>query len=118
MHCYRQLMLLLSELVQRNIGTVRSGYIPNAGVIIVYSDYGSTVIDGETVPVAGIKIGSGNAYVQDLAFIGDDVKAALLNHIADDSVHITPEDRAFWDNKLNVTDYREVVDETLVFHRN
>lgn len=94
------------------------GYIPSSGVIIVYSDYGSTVIDGKTVPVAGIKIGSGNAYVQDLAFIGDDVKAALLNHIADNSVHITPEERAFWNNKLNVTDYHEVVEESLIFHRN
>lgn len=95
-----------------------TGYIPDEGTIIIYSDHGSVEIDGETVAVPAIKIGSGNGYVQDLAFVGQDYTNLLLSHIGDTVMHVTPEEKAFWNNKLNVTDNREVVDETLIFHRN
>lgn len=94
------------------------GYVPADGEIIVYSDYGSVTIDGEEVPVPGLKIGSGNGYVQDLAFIGGDISETLNNHINDNVRHVSVEDRARWDAKLNVDDAREVVDEALVFIRN
>lgn len=94
------------------------GYIPSDGEIIVYSDYGSVTIDGEEVPVPGLKIGSGNGYVQDLAFVGGDISETLNTHINDNVRHVSLEDRARWDAKLNVDDAREVVDEALVFIRN
>lgn len=81
------------------------GYIPSAGEIVIYSDR------------PGIKIGSGNAYVQDLAFLGEGSEE-LARHIADDIAHTTAEEKRFWNRKLNVTDNQEVVDEILIFNRN
>ena len=47
------------------------GFIPLEGEVIVYTDY-KTITEGNvTKYVPGIKIGSGNAYVQDLAFVGE-----------------------------------------------
>lgn len=98
------------------------GYIPKAGEIIIYSDYKTVTVDGNTYTVPGVKIGSGNAYVQDLMFInsgGDDSESELLlAHINDAVVHVTQEERGFWNNKLNVDDNMEVVNEALIFNRN
>lgn len=95
------------------------GYIPKAGEIVIYSDYKTVTVDGKRVNLPGIKIGSGNGYVQDLVFAGggtdDDL---LIAHIADTIVHVTQEDRDYWNNKLNVDDAQEVVGESLVFNRN
>lgn len=95
-----------------------SGYIPAADEIIVYTDKSSKVVDGVTVYIPGIKVGSGNAYVSDLAFVGDDVADFLLAHINDNVRHITPAERAAWNNKLNVDDNFEVEGTTLVLNRN
>ena len=76
-------------------------YIPEAGRIIVYSD--RRVINGVAYP--GIKIADGLAYVVDLPFVGDDASSefmsALENHVNDHVVHITEEERQFWNNKIN-----------------
>lgn len=94
------------------------GFIPERGQIIVYSDYKTIIVEGETKLVPGIKIGSGNGYVQDLAFVAEDVAESLLHHINDDTKHITYEEKQHWNNKLNVNDLQEVVEETLIFNRN
>lgn len=95
------------------------GYIPKAGEIIIYSDYKTVDVEGQTKYVPGIKIGTGNAYVQDLAFIlGNEDAEVFFEHIEDAVRHITDEERAYWNNKLNVDDNSEVVEETLVFNRN
>lgn len=90
----------------------RVGYIPPQDTIIVYTD--KATVDGVNVP--GIKVGSGNAYVQDLAFVADDIAADIYAHIQDNVRHITAEERAAWNNKLNVEDV--VLNKTLVFTRN
>lgn len=94
------------------------GYIPRPGEIVIYSDYKQVEIDGNTIWVPGIKIGSGNAYVQDLAFIGEADTDLILNHIGDQTRHITEAERAYWNNKLNVDDHSEVVEEALILNRN
>lgn len=94
------------------------GYIPEKGQIIIYSDYSTIVKNGETIDVPGIKIGSGNGYVQDLAFLGEDVAENLWLHINNRIIHITQGERDFWNNKLNVKDTQEVIEESLVFNRN
>lgn len=94
------------------------GFIPEAGEIIVYSDYSTKVVDGQTVNIPGIKIGSGNGYVQDLAFVSEDVADSIYAHIQDAVSHITAEERLKWNRKLNVNDSSEVVGETLIFNRN
>lgn len=95
-----------------------SGYIPAANEIIVYIDKSPKEVDGDMVYIPGIKIGSGNAYVTDLAFVGDDVAESLLAHIADSVRHITDNERFFWNNKLNVDDDLEVTNNMLMFNRN
>lgn len=63
--------------------------------IYVYSDY--TTIDGVNVPA--IKIGDGTSYLIDMPFvIGNE--ATLNDHINDRSVHITNDERLFWNNKV------------------
>lgn len=69
-----------------------SSYIPAAGEIIVYSDRNNNI--------PGIKIGDGLTYVVDLPFIDD----TIMTHINDATIHVSAEDRAFWDNKINCED--------------
>ena len=102
------------------------GFIPLAGEIIIYDDYKTVTYEdhGETITrnVPGIKIGSGNAYVQDLAFIDGDLYDRLRNHIENQEIHVTLGEKAFWNNKVNIDDAQEVIteeleDETLIFNR-
>lgn len=96
----------------------RIGYIPQEGAIIVYSDYHSEVVEGRTVYYPGIKIGTGNGYVQDLVFCNEDDSNKLLSHLQDNTRHITALERTFWNEKLNVDDNEETIGETLIFNRN
>ena len=83
---------------------VESSFIPKDGEMIIYTDYRTeTYVDGggttRTRNIPAFKVGTGNAYLGDLAF----------------SV-VTPEEIAFWNNKLNVDE--NVTNEKLVFTRN
>ena len=93
------------------------GYVPQAGEIVIYTDYKTVTKNGQTVNVPGIKIGSGNGYVQDLAFMGEADAESLLAHIGNSSIHVTAADKLAWNNKLNVNDAQEVVNEVLIFNR-
>ena len=107
------------------------GFIPMAGEIIVYDDwqtktytveeYGQQVT--KTVQIPNIKIGTGNAYVQDLAFTDEGTRDMLLEHIHNQELHTTLQEKLFWNNKINVDDAEEqttgeLVDETLILNRN
>lgn len=102
------------------------GFIPLDGEIIIYTDYKTVteVVGNTTVTknVPGIKIGTGNAYVQDLPFVDDETREALMAHILNTDVHVTLNNKAFWNNKLNYDSTLEVnnelIDETLVLNRN
>jgi len=93
------------------------GIIPAKGQIIVYSDGGSYEDNGQTIFVSKIKIGSGNAYLRDIAFVGDEEAHRLTQHINDNVRHITQEEREFWNNKININDVSGVVGERLIFSR-
>lgn len=95
----------------------QTGYVPDAGEIIIYSDYQQVILDGQVVNIPGIKVGSGNGYVQDLGFMGQKESEQLISHIANTEVHVTPEDRLRWDNKLDINDDNEVVNGALIFIR-
>lgn len=68
--------------------------------IYVYSDFGETEIDGQVVAVPNIKIGDGNAFLIDNPFITASVEELLKMHIDDSSVHISADERDFWNNKV------------------
>lgn len=72
--------------------------VSQEGAIYIYSDY--EVVDGQNVP--GIKIGDGLAYVVDLPFIDVGIRNLLLQHINNRVIHITDEERQFWNDKISV----------------
>ena len=82
-------------------------YIPKRGDIIVYSDHDTVIDGGVTKDVPGVKIGDGLAYLIDLPFTTDGVAQRLMNHINNSAIHVSAEDREFWDNKLNCDVYNE-----------
>lgn len=107
------------------------GFVPMAGEVIIYDDYqiktwqveeyGEIVTKTENIP--GIKIGDGNAYVQDLPFVDEDLRDKLMAHINNSEVHTTLAEKLFWNNKVNVDDayeqiHDELENETLIINRN
>lgn len=106
------------------------GFIPLEGEIIIYDDYetktytveeyGETVT--KTVNIPNIKIGTGNAYVQDLAFVDQKTREILMEHINNQDIHTTLQEKLFWNNKINIDDSEDVLvgelsDETLILNR-
>ena len=81
---------------------MQSSLIAEEGTIYVYSDY-YHIDDGEgnMVPVAGIKIGDGNAYLIDMPFVTDALTSSILTHVSNTQVHVTPQEKAFWNNKVS-----------------
>lgn len=81
-------------------------YVPKNGEICLYTDTGK------------IKIGDGSVCLVDLPFIGeaavDEVKDLLRKHIEDRNIHVTQEEKNFWNAKLNY----DVDGEILTFNRN
>ena len=88
-------------------------FIPPNGTIIIYTDYSSIENNGVTKVIPGIKVGDGITPGIDKAFVGEDVKQQLLDHINDEVRHITSTERTFWNNKINT----ELDGEVLVFNR-
>ena len=98
------------------------GFIPLAGEAIIYTDY-KTIrkeVDGEmkNVFVPGVKIGDGQTYVQDLPFVDTELRDRIMEHINNENIHVTLQEKLFWNNKLNVNDNMELVDGALVLNRN
>lgn len=96
------------------------GFVPLNGELIIYDDYKTITYDveeyGQTITktknIPGIKIGDGNAYVQDLPFVDDELREKLMEHIENYDIHVTLGDKVFWSNKINVDDaYEQIYDE-------
>ena len=107
------------------------GFVPMEGEVIIYTDYESKTYTVEeygeqvtkTVFIPNIKIGDGNAYVQDLPFVDKVLRDTLMEHINNMDLHVTLGEKNFWNNKINVDDayetvHPELVDATLVLTRN
>ena len=75
--------------------------ITEKGALYVYSDYNIAVNEeGETVKVPAIKIGDGLAYLIDMPFTDAAFTQEMNDHIKNRVVHITDEERDFWNNKV------------------
>ena len=78
-------------------------YIPKKGEFCIYTDYYKK--DGSDTAYPAIKIGDGNSYLADLPFTDEgsqqQVMDKLRQHEENFNIHITPEERNFWNNKLN-----------------
>lgn len=67
--------------------------ISEKNTFYVYSD-GYTLADGTIIP--RIKLGDGMAYIIDLPFLDKQYE----NHINNHTIHVTPEEKEFWNTKL------------------
>ena len=85
----------------------QSSLVGQANTIYVYTDYQE---DEDGNQIAGIKIGDGNAYLIDKPFLD----TIYWEHVNDTDVHITAEERAFWNNKVRCF-YSLTDNETVVF---
>lgn len=84
-------------------------YVPAKGLILVYIDHGTVIRKGESVNVPGIKIGDGSAYLVDLPFVGEDWYGILESHIQNTDIHVSPEEKDFWNAKLNCECQNEIL---------
>ena len=83
---------------------------PELGQIVIFTDLRSIEItnsDGSksTITSAGIKVGDGDTKIEQLPFID----WFYWDHINDPYIHITEDERKFWNNKITC----KVDDETL-----
>ena len=83
-------------------------------VIYVYTDASSYTDGNTTVYLPALKIGDGQAFLIDLPFAGD---ARLVQHINDTTIHVTPEEKAFWNNKVTI-DESQVSAGKIIFTKN
>lgn len=76
--------------------------VAEKGAIYIYSDVASFTDDqGNTYPVAGLKIGDGTSYLIDMPFVNDSSAALVLDHISNNAVHVTQEEKNLWNHKVS-----------------
>lgn len=73
--------------------------IAEEGAIYIYKDY-STISDGNTTKnVPALKIGDGTSYLIDMPIVNGDIADILSEHISNVVIHVTSDDKTFWNNK-------------------
>lgn len=78
------------------------GLVGVRGAVYIYSDHEWLEDEvGNRIPVAGIRIGDGNAYLNDLPFVTDAMTYTIVKHITNQNIHVTPQEKAFWNNKVS-----------------
>ena len=92
-------------------------FLSEKNVLYIYSNFKIFSKNGqEEIYLPGLKIGDGKSYLIDLPFLNDfdnNIEKVLLDHISNNSIHISDQQRSFWNNKLNY----ELQDETLILNR-
>ena len=74
--------------------------IPKKDTIIIYTDYQSKEEEGNIINIPGIKIADGSAFLIDQPFVDEDIRKVVSSHINNSDIHITPQEREFWNNKI------------------
>lgn len=87
-------------------------FIGERGHLYVYTDH--CIVEGQYIPA--VKVGDGMSYLIDNPFVSSN-QEQLINHINDHAVHISPNERYFWNNKVRCDD-TTVLGETLMFTKN
>ena len=91
--------------------------VSQANTVYVYKDRTTKEDEnGNTINIAGFKLGDGGAYVVDLPFLTVD-EETFNQHVQDEVRHITSAERTFWNNKDRCYLSNED-NETLVFTKN
>lgn len=87
--------------------------VSEADAIYIYTDHDT--YDDEDLPA--IKIGDGTSFLIDMPFITDHT-SELLNHLADGDIHVTIQEKTFWNNKVSCDESRITSDNLLIFKTN
>ena len=85
----------------------QSSLVGRTNTIYIYTDYQE---DESGNPIAGIKIGDGNAFLIDAPFLDE----IYLEHVNDTDIHITDAERQKWNEKVRCY-YSLTNSETVVF---
>ena len=56
---------------------------------------------GNITYVPAIKIGDGTSYLIDMPFLSSSIVLELSNHVNDTLIHVSQDDRIFWNNKVS-----------------
>ena len=94
----------------------KPSFISEKNILYVYMDYKIVEKDGEEIFIPGLKLGDGKSYLIDLPFLNNidsDIDQRLQDHINNNIIHISAEERAFWNNKLNY----QLQNENLILNR-
>lgn len=89
-------------------------YVAEQNTMYIYIDYKKD--EDQDFYIPGIKLGDGKTYLIDLPFlnnINSDIDKQILQHVKNKDIHITSQQRLFWNNKLNL----KMDNENLVFNR-
>ena len=79
---------------------------PELGQLVIFTNLRERKkSDGTTITSAGIIVGDGEKTIEQLPFID----WFYWDHINDANIHVTAEEKTFWNNKISC----EVLDETL-----
>lgn len=87
--------------------------VSELNAIYIYSDHDT--YDDEALPA--IKIGDGTSFLIDMPFITDHT-SELLNHLADGDIHVTIQEKTFWNNKVSCDESRIAPDNLLILKTN
>lgn len=97
---------------------IQTSFIPFDGEVIIYKDYASEEyvtsnghISTRTIPA--MKVGNGQNYLIDLPFLTSGKMSEVIMHMEDSSIHVTPQEKEFWNNKLNC-ELGETADEDML----
>lgn len=75
--------------------------IAERSAIYIYSNHSYINDENDNrIPIPAIKIGDGTSYLIDMPFMGADILGSLSNHINNQTIHVSNEDRVFWNNKV------------------
>lgn len=93
--------------------------IVEKNVLYIYTDYRVIKKDDKDYWMPGLKLGDGTSYLIDLPILNDEEDSEfnqlVRDHLNNNIIHITPEERNFWNNKLN---YQQgIQNEILVLNR-
>ena len=91
-------------------------FVPPLNMILIYTNQGQIEQNNQIINIPRIKIGDGATYCADLPFVDDNIFSILETHVNNSNIHVTPQEKDFWSNKINTNNY--ILDENLIFTRN
>lgn len=79
-------------------------FIAERGHIYIYSDCSTKELeDGSIVKIPGLKIGDGTSYLIDMPFVSTGNVDMFIEHMENQSIHVSETDRPNWDNKVSAS---------------